>query len=261
MVMGRSGRIGIMLGVAAAAALITWWVPPVPQDAAYHRFADARSFLGVPNALNVLSNLAFLIAAAAGLRLVVGEAGRVAFVDSRERWPWAVFFAGLGLTGLGSAWYHLDPGNVRLVWDRLPMTVAFMGLFAAMIGERIGPRAGLAVMGPLLVAGAGSVLWWHAGEQQGHGDLRAYGLVQFFPMLAIPLLAWLFPARYTHGGYWGLAVLIYAAAKGLELADARVLALGGVVSGHALKHLGAALAGGAFCRMLALRTASDGGRP
>ena len=53
---------------------------------------------------------------------------------------------------------------------------------------------------------------------------------------------------------------LYAAAKGLELADARVLALGGVVSGHSLKHLGAALAGGVFCRMLALRTTFDGGR-
>jgi len=260
MVTGRRGRIGILLGVAAAALVLTWWVPPVPQDPAYHRFADARSFLGVPNALNVLSNLAFLIAGGVGLSQVVGGAGRVAFVDGRERWPWALFFAGLGLTGLGSAWYHLDPGNVRLVWDRLPMTVAFMGLFAAMIAERIGPGVGLALLGPLLVAGTGSVLWWHVGEAQGRGDLRAYGLVQFFPMLAIPLLAWLFPARYTHGGYWGLAVLIYAAAKGLELADARVLALGGVVSGHSLKHLGAALAGGVFCRMLALRTLSDGGR-
>ena len=260
MVTGRRGRIGILLGVAAAALVLTWWVPPVPQDPAYHRFADARPFLGVPNALNVLSNLAFLIAGGVGLSLVVGGAGRVAFVDGRERWPWALFFAGLGLTGLGSVWYHLDPGNVRLVWDRLPMTVAFMGLFAAMIGERIGPPAGLALLGPLLVAGTGSVLWWHAGEAQGRGDLRAYGLVQFFPMLASPLLAWLFPARYTHGGYWGLAVLIYAAAKGFELADARVLALGGVVSGHSLKHLGAALAGGVFCRMLSLRTTFDGGR-
>ena len=260
MVTERRGRIGILLGVAAAALVLTWWVPPVPQDPAYHRFADARHFLGVPNALNVLSNLAFLIAGGVGHWLVVGGAGRVAFVDSRERWPWALFFSGLGRTGLGSAWYHLDPGNVRLVWDRLPMTVAFMGLFAAMIGERIGPRVGLALLGPLLVAGTGSVLWWHVGEAQGRGDLRAYGLVQFFPMLAIPLLAWLFPARYTHGGYWGLAVLIYAVAKGLELADARVLALGGVVSGHSLKHLGAALAGGVFCRMLALRTTSDGGR-
>lgn len=258
--MGRRGRIGIVLGAAGAALVVAWCVPPVPQDPAYHRFADARPFLGVPNALNVLSNVPFLLAGGAGLWLVLGGAGRAAFVDGRERWPWAVFFAGLGLTGFGSAWYHLDPGNVRLVWDRLPMTVAFMGLFAAMIGERIGTRAGLALLGPLLVAGAGSVLWWYAGEQQGRGDLRAYGLVQFFPMLAIPLLAWLFPARYTHGGYWGLAVLIYAVAKALELADAHVLALGGVVSGHALKHLGAALAGGVFCRMLARRTISDGGR-
>jgi hypothetical protein len=259
--MGRSGRIGIMLGVLAAALVIAWWVPPVPQDPAYHRFADTRLLLGVPNGLNVLSNLAFLVAGGAGLALVLGGGGRVAVVDGRERWPWAVFFAGLGLTGFGSAWYHLDPDNVRLVWDRLPMTVAFMGLFAAMIAERIGPRAGVSLLAPLLVAGAGSVLWWHVGEQQGRGDLRPYGLVQFFPMLAIPLLAWLFPARYTHGAYWGLAVLIYAASKGLELADARVLALGGLVSGHALKHLAAAAAGFVFCRMLELRTISDRGRP
>ena len=159
------------------------------------------------------------------------------FVDDRERWPWAVFFAGVALTAFGSAWYHLDPGNLRLVWDRLPMTVAFMGLFAAMIGERIGPRVGLALLGPLLVAGVGSVLWWHAGEQQGRGDLRAYGLVQFFPMLAIPLLAWLFPARYTHGGYWASRCSSMPPPRALELADAHVLALGGLVSGHALKHL------------------------
>ena len=259
--MGRGGRMAVLLGVLAAALVIAWSVPPVAQDPTYHRFADTRPFLGVPNGLNVLSNLAFLIAGAAGLGLVLGGRGRMTVVDDRERWPWAVFFAGVGLTAFGSAWYHLDPGNVRLVWDRLPMTVAFMGLFAAMIGERIGPRVGLALLGPLLVAGAGSVLWWHVGEQQGRGDLRAYGLVQFFPMLAIPLLAWLFPARYTHGGYWGLAVLLYAASKGLELADAPVLARSGLVSGHALKHLAAAAAGFVFCRMLAIRTTVHGGRP
>jgi hypothetical protein len=80
-------------------------------------------------------------------------------------------------------------------------------------------------------------------------------------MLAIPLLAWLFPARYTHGGYWGLAVLLYAVSKGLELADAPVLARTGLVSGHALKHLAAAAAGLVFCRMLAIRTTVHGGRP
>ncbi len=253
------GRIAVLVGAAALAVVIAWWVPPVPQDLAYHRFADTRPLLGVPNGLDVLSNLAFLFAGAVGLRRVLSR-GRVVFVDARERWPWAVFFTGLTLTALGSAWYHLAPDNARLVWDRLPMTVGFMGLFAAMLAERIGPRVGVILLGPLLAAGAGSVLWWHWGELAGRGDLRPYGLVQFFPMLAIPLLAWLYPPRYTHGGYWGLAVLCYALAKVFELADAQVLALGNLTSGHALKHVMAALAGGMLGRMLALRQAAIGGR-
>jgi hypothetical protein len=116
------------------------------------------------------------------------------------------------------------------------------------------------LLGPLLAAGAGSVLWWHWGELAGRGDLRPYGLVQFFPMLAIPLLAWLYPPRYTHGGYWGVAVLCYALAKVFELADAQVLALSNLTSGHTLKHVMAALAGGMLGRMLALRQTAIGGR-
>jgi hypothetical protein len=253
------GRIAVLVGAAALAVVIAWWVPPVPQDLAYHRFADTRPLLGVPNGLDVLSNLAFLFAGAVGLRLVLSR-GRMVFVDARERWPWAVFFTGLTLTALGSAWYHLAPDNARLVWDRLPMTVGFMGLFAAMLAERIGPRVGMILLGPLLAAGAGSVLWWHWGELAGRGDLRPYGLVQFFPMLAIPLLAWLYPPRYTHGGYWGVAVLCYALAKVFELADAQVLALSNLTSGHTLKHVMAALAGGMLGRMLALRQTAIGGR-
>ena len=253
------GRIAVLAGVAALAVVIAWWVPPVPQDPAYHRFADTRLLLGVPNALDVLSNVAFLFAGVVGLGRVLSR-GRVVFVDARERWPWAVFFTGLTLTALGSAWYHLAPDNARLVWDRLPMTVGFMGLFAAMLAERVGPRVGVVLVAPLLAAGAGSVLWWHWGELAGRGDLRPYGLVQFFPMLAIPLLAWLYPPRYTHGGCWGLAVLFYALAKGFELADAQVLALGNLMSGHSLKHVMAARAGGILGRMLALRQAAVGGR-
>lgn len=43
----------------------------------------------------------------------------------------AVLFAGVLLTSAGSTWYHLAPTNDSLVWDRLPMTLGFMGLFAA----------------------------------------------------------------------------------------------------------------------------------
>jgi hypothetical protein len=35
------------------------------------------------------------------------------------------------------------------------------------------------------MAGLGSVLWWHEGEVRGHGDLRPYALVQFYPLVAV----------------------------------------------------------------------------
>src|SRR6185295_14085143 len=102
--------------------------PPVPQDPAYHRMADTRPLWGIDNALNVLSNAPFLLVGALGL---AGLRHRVRLLDPRERRPWAVFFAGLFLTGIGSAYYHLATDNDRLLWDRLPLAITFMGLFAA----------------------------------------------------------------------------------------------------------------------------------
>ena len=65
------------------------------------------------------------------------------FLDSRERWPYVLVFIGLLLTAFGSSYYHLSPIKERLVWDRLPMTIAFMAMVAAIIAERISLRAGL----------------------------------------------------------------------------------------------------------------------
>jgi hypothetical protein len=126
------------------------------------------------------------------------------------------------------------------------MTVAFMGLFANVIGERIGVRAGAWLLGPLVWLGVASVLTWHLGERRGAGDLRLYGFVQFYPLLTIPLLLWLFPARYTRAGYVFVALGWYLLAKGLEVGavDHGVYAAGQFVSGHTLKHLAAAA--GAF---------------
>jgi hypothetical protein len=125
-----------------------------------------------------------------------------------------------------------------------------MGLLAAVITERIGPRAGLALLGPLVCLGAGSVAYWHWTEQRGAGDLRLYALVQFYPIVAVPLmLAWL-PPRYTRGGDLLGAAATYAAAKVPELLDGWFLSLTHVVSGHTLKHLLAALAGYWVVRML-----------
>jgi hypothetical protein len=237
------------LGVAVGAALLS---PPIPQDLAYHRLADDRTLLGVPNALNVLSNAAFVLVGAVGLRALRGEA-RGRFVDPRERWAWGVFFGGLVLTGLGSAYYHLAPDNERLVWDRLPLAASLMGLFAGVITERIGVRAGLLALAPLVAIGLGSVLWWQAGLAQGRGDLRAYALVQFFPLVAVPAMLWLFRPRYTLGPAVMAAVAVYAGAKVFEWLDAPIFRLGSVVSGHTLKHLVAAAGGAVIAWMLHAR--------
>ena len=110
-----------------------------------------------------------------------------------------VFFGGLLLTGFGSAYYHWEPGNARLAWDRLPLAITLMGLLAATIAERIGVKSGLWLLGPLVALAAGSVIYWHWTEQRGAGDLRLYALVQFYPLVAIPLMLWWLAPRYTRG--------------------------------------------------------------
>jgi hypothetical protein len=238
-----------LLGVAVVAAALT---PPIPQDPAYHRLADARTFLGIPNALNVLSNAPFVVVGVLGA-WAVRPGGSARFVDARERWPWMVFFAGLFLTGFGSAYYHLAPDHTRLMWDRLPLAIAVTALFAAVVTERVGVGFGVAALAPLVAIGVASVLWWHAGEMRGHGDLRAYAIVQFYPIVAVPLMLYAWPPRYSLGGAILATVGVYVFAKAFELLDAELLRLGGIVSGHTLKHLIVGLAGSIIVWMLEAR--------
>src|SRR5262249_5879452 len=142
-----------------------------------------------------------------------------------------------------SSWYHLNPDNDRLVWDRLPMTVAFMGFFAGMIGERIGVRVGAWLLWPLVWLGIARVYQLHIGEHRDAGDLRLYGFVQFYPLATIPLMMYLFPARYTRSSYVLVALGWYLLAKVLEAGpvDRGIYGMGHLVSGHMLKHLAAAM--------------------
>jgi hypothetical protein len=195
----------------------------------------------VPNAWNVLSNLPFALVGAWGLALLARTRSAPAFRAPWERWPWRVFFAGVLLTTFGSACYHWAPGNARLLWDRLPMTVAFMGLLSASLAERVSVRWARRLFVPLLAMGVASVLYWHAGERAGHGDLRPYIiLVQGGSLVLILLMTLLYPARYGgNGGVYG-ALALYALAKLFEEADrwSGFAQLG--LGGHCLKHLAAA---------------------
>ena len=254
--MTRWSKIGIVMGVSAAAVVGVALLPRMAQSQSYHQFADTRTMWGVANALNVLSNVPFLVVGLMGLAFVVRGWGRADehFIEARERWAYAIFLAGVTLTCLGSSYYHLAPDNARLVWDRLPMTLGFMSLFAAMIGERVSLQTGMALLGPLNLAGLASVVYWWWTESHGAGDLRPYIAVQFFPLLAIPLMLVMFPGRYTRAVDIWVAVGWYGAAKVLELMDAQIYqATGGLVSGHSLKHVAAAAAAWWVVRMLERR--------
>lgn len=230
-------------------------VPPIPQDPAYHLFADTRPFLGIPNFGDVASNGAFLVVGVLGLGLIYGPAQRTLFPSPRERLPYEVFFWAMALVTAGSAYYHWAPTLGPLFWDRLPITVAFMALLAAFIADRIHLRVGVRVMLPLLVVlGAGLALHWRLSEAAGAGDLRFYVLVQVYPVLAIPLICWMFPGRVTTSRHIMFMILWYGLGKVLEFSDPQVFALsGGVASGHTLKHLASAMAGYMVIRMLRAR--------
>jgi hypothetical protein len=80
------------LTIASLSALLL--LPAIPQDQSYHQFADQRTFLGIPNFWNVVSNLPFVAIGAAGLR------------QFRDNPATVMLFVGIFLTGFGSSYYH-----------------------------------------------------------------------------------------------------------------------------------------------------------
>ncbi len=246
----RGWLLAALTLVFAIAALVA---PAMPQPLSYHQFADCRTFWAIPNFFNVASNLPFLISGAWGLAVLWNRPA--AFLDAREQLPYLVFFLGALLTCFGSTYYHAAPDNTRLVWDRLPMTLGFAGLVAAAAAERLDLRLGLRSLWPLLALGVASVIYWHATERAGTGNVIPYAAYQGWSIAVIVLLL-VFPTRrYTHGGLLGWAAVFYGLAKVFETFDLAIYRmLGGTLSGHTIKHVLAACAVFAIVRQLQLRT-------
>ena len=231
----------VLLIVAPLFYLLFVYGAPIPQDRGYHLFADARTCLGLQNFGNVVSNIAFLFVGAVGTLWCYRNPGTEAVRS------WTVFFLGVALVFFGSGYYHYIPGDDSLVWDRLPMTVAFMGLFAALLSEHLGKEFEHRLLIPAVVVGIASVVWWKVTD-----DLRVYIWVQLTPLLVIPYVIAVFPGRYTHRHYLLYGVGFYALAKAAEYYDRETFTLTwSVLSGHSLKHLLAAAA--PFCVYLMLR--------
>lgn len=231
--------VSLALVALTIIALVFYLTLPIPQDPAYHLFADGRQLLGVTNFWNVMSNLPFLIVGWWGLSFV-SKHGRDVCASGLVP-AYRVFFVGILLTAFGSGYYHLTPSNESLVLDRLPMTIGFAGLFSIVTGEFVSVGIGRRLLAPLLVIGMASVAYWAFTETYGVGDLRPYALVQFLPMLLIPIILSVYRSASDSTRFFWLMIAFYVLAKICEYFDAGIYSLGEIMSGHSLKHLFASL--------------------
>ncbi|MBE1161646.1 alkaline phytoceramidase [Dyella acidiphila] len=234
------GRVYALAALALAMLILAFVLPPFAQPQQYHAFADQRAWLGIPNYGNVASNVMFLVVGLAGLLAMRQPA--VQALNAAARHAYALMFAGLVVTAFGSAYYHWAPSDVRLMWDRLPMTLVFMPLLAATYAERLRWRSWLPL--PVLtLLGVGSVLYWRFS-----GNLMPYFVAQGGSILLILLALVLLPTPWTKRGLLWFALGCYAIAFVSEKCDLAIFQLThGILSGHTIKHL---VAAAGFCFML-----------
>lgn len=243
-------RLPTILTVTAAVLLL--WHGPIHQPADYNNFADQSVLFGIAHAGDVLSNLGFALVAVWGWAQLRPKPGRACL--GRGWIGYRLFLIGLLLTAVGSAYYHLDPNNGRLVWDRLPIALAAAGLLAAVRAESrtdTHPLVDTTVLSGIAVL---SVLWWRYTDRPQHpGDLGPYLLLQLLPLVLVPLWQWIDHAPRADRVWFGVAVLLYVFAKVAELFDHEGLATMTWMSGHTLKHLLASAAAGVLVGRLSQR--------
>ncbi len=231
-----TSRVAVLaLGALLAPWLAAWLLPAFAQPQSYHDYADRWTWLGLPHAADVLSNLPFLAVGALGLHFVLSEwrsRNDDAFFEQRAAWPYVLFFLGVLLTAFGSAWYHAQPSDTTLVWDRLPMALGFAGLVAGTLADRDPHRSPWWLLA-FAIVGAGTVLYWHMST-----NLVPYLVMQAgFIAAALIATAWI-PSRFTLANRIYAAASLYGLALIFERLDHPVHALlGEGISGHTLKHL------------------------
>lgn len=253
--MTTRARLAILFIAAVSLMLAIVLYGPIPQDSRYHQFADNQSAAGIANVWSVISNIPFLIVGLFGLFALKNN-------DSAD-WDAGVlqisrlFFAGLMLTAFGSAYYHLAPTNESLMWDRIPMAISFMAFFCFVLAMHINKRTGIVLLWPLLGLGLASVLYWSYTEGIGNGDLRFYAIVQFLPVVLIPMILVMFPTRSYQSSLIWLIIGLYVFAKLLEYYDLQLYDMINI-GGHTLKHVVASLTGIVFLK--ALNSTSQSGQ-
>ena len=257
-----SGRRSALVVLAASLlaltlGLLAWG--PVTIAAHVHRYADVRSWLGVPNTVNVLVNLPIFWLAVWGWC-----ATRLSVWPRALRLPWQGFHLWVMAAALTSATYHAAPSDALLLASRTCQACAFMLLVLGLLAERVDPRFGHGAA--CCCASIVVVLTGLAIEQAGrhaHGgaiDLRPLVLLEALPVLLIPVAMLGVPNVRTRLSGWLIALALYAVSKLLGLADASILSVTGWISGHTLMHFGCAMIVGWMAyRAMGSRIASGAG--
>ncbi len=228
-------KLTLLVIISVVVIIVMFFIPAIKQDLNYHQFSDQRLLLGIPNLLNVISNLPFFIIGLFGL--VYLKTHKDAAIVTDLWLSYYVFYFGVLLVALGSGYYHLNPTNSSLVWDRFPMTIAFMAFFSIILSEFISVKLGKMVFMPLILIGLFSIWYWDFTEQNNNGDLRLYALVQFLPMLLIPLILILFRSRFSHVKLFWYFLVMYGLAKIAETYDSAIYDYLQLISGHSIKHI------------------------
>ena len=224
-------RESILIWVILISSLIMMSFDTISQVQSYHDFADKRTIFGTPFFFDVTTNAFFAIFGFIGLNFCLRKKQKTAL------WSWIIFFFGVTIVSLGSGYYHLNPNNNSLFWDRLPMTIGFMSLFIAILSEYVNPNIGKFVLIPAILVGFSSVIYWHLID-----DLRFYFWIQLIPLLTIPIVMILFKSKFTHQRYLIYALIFYLLAKITETYDKEIFSfIYQQISGHSLKHILASL--------------------
>ncbi|KAI4379656.1 hypothetical protein MLD38_005927 [Melastoma candidum] len=228
----RSRRGRVWGGALLCWLFLTLATPKIPYSPTHHVYADMRNFLGVPNTLNVFTNFPFLVVGVVGLVFCLqGSFFNISLTG--EIVGWALFYAGISGVAFGSAYYHLRPDDDRVVWDTLPMMVAYASLFSSFLVERVGQRTGLCFLWVLLL-----ISFLSAAYERTFNDLRLRMMFQLIPCIVIPFMTLLFPPKYTHSRYWLLAAGIYLLSKFEAVTDRKIyMANNYIISGHSLEHI------------------------
>lgn len=217
---------------------------PISQDLTYHMYADKRTLLGINNFFDVVSNLPFFFTGIIGLITVFKNWG------ISSSWSWLVLFLSVLLVSLGSTYYHLNPENNTLTWDRLPMAVGFMALFVIILTDYVSKHLEKWLLVPMCLLGIFSVMYWHLTD-----DLRIYAWVQFVSLALILIIIFVYKPTHLRTKYILYAFLFYILSKITEYLDQPIYELSmEVVSGHTIKHLLAAMATFYFYILLTRRT-------